>query len=69
MLLYSIWVARNKTVHREGLCDREGTVAIRTQFYFYVYIKFWAQGFIGDKSEGIKSRGVAEAFIRVFIPS
>ena len=39
MLLYSIWVTRNKTVHREGLCDREGTVAIRIQLYFYSYLK------------------------------
>ena len=38
MLLFSIWVTRNiinKTVHREGLSDREGTVAIRIQLYFY----------------------------------
>ena len=34
MLLYSIWVTRNKTVHREGLCDREGAVAIRIQLYY-----------------------------------
>ena len=33
MLLHSIWVTRNKTVHREGLCDREGTVTIRIQLY------------------------------------
>ena len=39
MLLHSIWVTRNKTVHREGLCDREGTVAIRIQLYFYSYLK------------------------------
>ena len=39
MLLYSIWITRNKTVHREGLCDREGTVAIRIQLYFYSYLK------------------------------
>ena len=39
MLLYLIWVTRNKTVHREGLCDREGTVAIRIQLYFYSYVK------------------------------
>ena len=34
MVLHSIWVTRNKTAHREGLCDREGTVAIRIQLYF-----------------------------------
>ena len=39
MLLYSIWITRNKTVHREELCDREGTVAIRIQLYFYSYLK------------------------------
>ena len=39
MLLYSIWITRNKTVHREGLCDREGTVAIKIQLYFYSYLK------------------------------
>ena len=39
MLLYSTWITRNKTVHREGLCDREGTVAIRIQLYFYSYLK------------------------------
>ena len=38
MLLYPIWVARNKTVHREGLCDREGAVAMRIQLYFYSYL-------------------------------
>ena len=39
LLLYSIWVARNKTVHRDGRCDREGTVAIQIQLYFYSFIK------------------------------
>ena len=39
MLLYLIWVARNKTVHREGLCDCEGAVAIRIKLYFYSYLK------------------------------
>ena len=43
MLLYSIWVARNKTVHREGLCDHEGAVAIRIQLYFYSYLKKFHQ--------------------------
>ena len=36
MLLYSIWVARNKTVRRKGLCDRKGTVAIRIQLYSFI---------------------------------
>ena len=39
MLWYSISVTRNKTVHREGLCDREGTVAIRIQLYLNSYLK------------------------------
>ena len=39
MLIHSIWVARNKTVHREGLCHREGAVAIRILFHYYGVLK------------------------------
>ena len=37
--LASMLVARNKTVQREGLGDREGAVATRIQLYFYDYLK------------------------------
>ena len=49
------------------LCDRSLSVAVWHWYIMYT-LNSEPKALTGDKSEGIKSRGAAEAFIRGFSP-